>query len=74
VLFRLDANGDNYANLHDFDIAIGSDGYFPMGSMVLAPNNERLYGTTNRGGNASNAGTIYSYDYTGNVFDVAALL
>ncbi len=69
VLYRLDANGDNYAKLHDFDIAIGSDGYFPMGSMVLAPNN-KLYGTTNRGGNASNAGTIYSYDYTGNTFEL----
>lgn len=70
VLYKFDGNGDNYVKLLDFNTSLsGGNGFNPMGSMVLAPNN-KLYGTTYRGGNASNAGTIFSYDYTANSYAV----
>lgn len=70
VLYQCDANGDNYTKLLDFNTSTSAgSGFNPMGSMELAPNN-KLYGTTYRGGDASNAGTIFSYDFTGNVFQV----
>lgn len=70
VLYRCDGNGDNYTKLLDFNTLLTSgSGFNPMGSMELAPNN-KLYGTTYRGGNASNAGTVFSYDYVGGTFAV----
>ncbi|HRG57687.1 MAG TPA: T9SS type A sorting domain-containing protein [Bacteroidia bacterium] len=70
VLYKFDGNGDNYVKLLDFNTSlVGGNGFNPMGSMVLTPNN-KLYGTTYRGGNAANAGTIFSYDYIGNSYTV----
>lgn len=69
VLYQFDSNGNNYVKLLDFNTSLSNgNGFNPMGSMELAPNG-KLYGTTYRGGAASNGGTIFSYDYTGNVFD-----
>lgn len=70
VLYKFDGNGNNYVKLLDFNTSLaGGTGFNPMGSMELAPNG-KLYGTTYRGGEASNAGTIFSYDYVAGTFAV----
>jgi len=70
VLYQFDSNGDNYLKLLDFNTSLASGtGYSPLGSMVLAPNG-KLYGTTNRGGNVSNSGAIFSFNPNSNAYAV----
>lgn len=46
TIFRIQKDGTGYTKLHDF--GIGSDGYYPLGSLLLTENN--LYGMTYNGG------------------------
>ena len=59
--FKVDPEG-NVTILHDFHG--GSDGYWPMGPMLLMPDGS-LYGTTASGGSGGN-GTVYKIDANGN--------
>jgi uncharacterized repeat protein (TIGR03803 family) len=64
-IFRLDADGDNFDDIHDFD---GTDGANPFGGVILGGGGF-LFGTTPNGGNNSD-GVIYKIDTSGNNFAV----
>lgn len=56
-VYRLATNGTGYAELHTF--GVGDDGYGPTGQLVQAGDGN-FYGATVRGGNANDAGTVFS--------------
>jgi len=62
VIFKIDVDGNNYANLHDFATGVGN-GAYPKGSLILSDNT--LYGMTPMGG-LYFAGVVFKIDITGN--------
>jgi uncharacterized repeat protein (TIGR03803 family) len=63
TIFKMDANGNNFAVLHDFNTTDGSQ---PESGLILASNGF-LYGTTDNGGTFGN-GTIFKIDTAGGNF------
>ena len=63
TVFKIDANGGNFALLHEFN---STDGALPEAGLILASNG-LLYGTT-AGGGTSGKGTIFRIDTAGNNF------
>jgi uncharacterized repeat protein (TIGR03803 family) len=63
TVFKMDANGGNFAVLHEFN---STDGALPDAGLILASNG-LLYGTTAAGG-AAGKGTIFKIDTAGNNF------
>ena len=61
VIFKTDANGDNYSVAHSFD-----DGSGPDGSLLMASNG-KLYGLTAAGGD-NGKGMLFEYNPGTNVF------
>ncbi len=57
VIFEYDHINDIYTKKHDFS---GSDGSYPYGALIEAPNG-KLYGMTSYGG-LNNLGVIFEYD------------
>ena len=64
-IFKLDTNGDNFVDIHDFD---NTDGANPYGGVILGGGGF-LFGTAANGGN-DDAGVVYKIDTTGNNFAV----
>ena len=62
VIFKIDINGSNYDNLHEFSF---SDGLNPYGDLLLSGG--WLYGMTYRGGD-HNKGVIFKIDTAGGNF------
>lgn len=63
TVFRINLDGSGYTVLHVFQgICCGSDGSFPHSGLTLNPKDGLLYGTTTKGGNASDNGTVYKID------------
>ena len=60
VIFRLNADGTGYTNLHVF--ATGGDGQYPYGSLIVSGTN--FYGMTDMGGSA-NYGTVFKINADG---------
>ena len=61
TIFRIDVDGSNYTNLHEFAGGIG-DGKYPMASLILS--GSTLYGTTGSGG-SNDFGTVFKIDVDG---------
>jgi uncharacterized repeat protein (TIGR03803 family) len=66
VLFSMNADGTGFALLHSFTGG-ANDGALPFGSLTLS--GSTLYGMTRQGG-SNNAGTLFSIDTDGTVFEV----
>ena len=64
VIFKIDINGNNYDNLHEF---ARSDGQNPYGDLLLS--GDWLYGMALRGG-ASSMGVIFKIDTAGDNFSL----
>lgn len=65
VIFKMNINGSNYVNLHEFAGGAG-DGKFPYyGKLTL--NGDTLYGMTTQGG-TNNYGVIFKINTNGNAF------
>ena len=64
-IFKLDTNGDNFVDIHDFD---NTDGANPYGGVILGGGGF-LFGTAANGGN-DDAGVVYKIDTSGNNFAV----
>ena len=64
IVFRVNPDGTNYTVLHTFQgICCGNrDGSFPASGLTLDPKDGMLYGTTIKGGNSSDNGTIFKID------------
>jgi uncharacterized repeat protein (TIGR03803 family) len=62
VIFKMDSNGNNYTNLHEFTGG-NNDGKYPYASLALSGGT--LYGTTYQGGDNSR-GVIFKIDTDGN--------
>ena len=58
TLFKINQDGSGYTNLHLFQGTAAGDGYEPDGRPLELPDG-MLYGTTEGGGVADFAGTIY---------------
>lgn len=65
VIFSFDPVTNTYAKLYSFSDAVGS---YPLGGLILGSNNT-FYGMTGNGG-ANSKGTIFSFNPSGNVFNV----
>lgn len=65
-IFRVDTTGSTYVDMHDFK---GTDGRYPLGSLVFNSNNNVLFGMTSSGGTV-NAGTIFEISDIGTPFKV----
>lgn len=63
IIFRMDANGNNYSALVDFSTT--SDGLGPQGSLILASNNQ-TYGVTSGGGEFGRGVVFTTDEYGGN--------
>ena len=61
VIFKMEIDGGNYTNLHEF-AGGSSDGQYPRGSLTLL--NSSLYGMTHTGG-TENRGVIFKIDIDG---------
>jgi uncharacterized repeat protein (TIGR03803 family) len=64
-VFKLDADGNNFVDIHDFDNTDGDD---PYGGVILGGGGF-LFGVTANGGN-DDAGVVYKIDTSGNNFAV----
>jgi len=62
VIFKMDMDGNNYTNLHDF-AGGNDDGRNPFGNLILS--NSTLYGMTYNGGDSS-MGVIFKMNTDGN--------
>jgi len=73
TVFRVNADGSGFTNLHSFTATSGSplyansDGANPFAGLVLAGNT--LYGTAQSGGNAGN-GTVFGINTDGSDFSI----
>jgi uncharacterized repeat protein (TIGR03803 family) len=65
TVFKLNADGTGFSNLHNFGGSALSDGSFPHGGLVLSSNT--LYGTATQGGTA-NGGTVFAVSTDGTGF------
>lgn len=63
VIFKINPSNNSYTKLFDFDT---NDGIAPNAELIQATDN-KLYGVTLAGG-TNNAGTLYSFDITTNLF------
>ena len=65
VIFKMDIDGNNYANLHDFDDYDDNNGQSPYGDLTLSDG--VLYGMTRFGGSdSSRGGVIFKIETNGN--------
>ncbi len=69
TVFRVSADGREFALLHQFGGAAGNDGSLPLGNLIQG-SDQFLYGTTYSGGNASDTGTIFRVATNGTDFTV----
>lgn len=67
VVFRMNADGSNYTNLHSFTGYNTRDGDSPNGSLTL--NGNTLYGMT-AGGGVSNDGTVFQINTNGSGYAI----
>src|SRR6185312_6681057 len=67
TIFKINVDGTGYAILHDFNAGT-TDGGNPYGQLLLS--GSTLYGMTHGGGSASNNGTVFKIDTSGNNFSI----
>jgi len=67
VIFKMDTNGSNYTNLHEFLSVQWYNGFLPYGDLTLSGNT--LYGMTHLGG-SNNFGVIFKIDTNGSSYAV----
>jgi uncharacterized repeat protein (TIGR03803 family) len=70
AIFSIDTNGNGYKILYTFSFSphLDSNGYFPVGNLILL--GKTLFGVTNSGGGFSGTGVIYSIDTNGSNYKV----
>jgi len=61
MVFKINTDGSGFTNLYNFNP--GSDGAYPVGSLVLSGNT--LYGEANNGGNVAEDGILFSVNTDG---------
>ena len=63
TVFKIGLDGTGYTVLHIFQgICCGSDGSFPQSGLTVNPEDNMLYGTTFKGGNSTDLGTVFKID------------